>query len=889
MTTLLSLACGPSPAEELPPPDEAVAALEEAVPRTQVAAPRCLRQGDTTLARRGVRSSSGALSLGTWGGREVALVADADEDALHVVDVEDMKRLSTTALPQSPAHLLILRDGRVAVSLRYANRVAILEPNATPEEGLVTLCVEAVAREPLALAERGDELLVVSGFGSQLVRLQRDNLAVTRRIDLSREPRGLLLSRDGDTAWVSHMVGGVLSKVDLESHVVQTVTTHRRNLDPKAPSRAVQGFDLAAHVDGDGFERLLMPQVNSADPNPEQEVPFRYYGSTETTFSPWVASVDAIEGKMLGIGAEWPFSWRRICMLPRAAVVYQDRLFVACLDKGSVIEMDARFMDPMTAVYRQYRVAAGPSALAMTGDGTMFVWSLFAHELTRLTVPKLDGRPIAAVPQPRGVRLPLPRRVETRWTASRLQGREVFVARDDDRISKTGAACESCHPDGRDDGLLWGKGNATISLAGRLAGTEPFGWQGKHGDLEARVHSTLGRLLGEGLTRGRDQPKLAGLLEYLRTRRSPPPPVPHSQSERTSIQSGERIFSQEMSCSACHPNGNTNGNESRIDECIFDNPSLAFVGGTAPYFHDNRYPTLEALLSDPKSPMDQTNKLTEATRADLANYLRSLPHGPVDAWPAIDESATASWQTAKPKSVVTQTLDHPGRYLQERPVELDLSAVPTFAMPDMEKNTLGTVWLSLRNEEGIVLGGGSGTMGDIIVSNDAPSGADKLVPRIFASAHGKPALEMMSCRTGSRPSYYWGTSKSYDVVCPDEGTRFEAMGLGRYGFALRTTMNAREVLLTIGPDAFAKYEGGAIEDIGNKGRGFLDLHALRSRLESTRSWCDCRRTTGGGSAPGSPSNRRSRLSMWCGPSRRASRRFWWRPSRPRRCLEGRAD
>ena len=53
-------------------------------------------------------------------------------------------------------------------------------------------------------------------------------------------------------------------------------------------------------------------------------------------------------------------------MLPRAALVKDERLWVACLDKGSVIEMDARFLDPMTAVYRQYRVAAGPSGMAMS-------------------------------------------------------------------------------------------------------------------------------------------------------------------------------------------------------------------------------------------------------------------------------------------------------------------------------------------------------------------------------------------------------------------------------------------------------------------------------------------------------------------------------------------
>ena len=56
----------------------------------------------------------------------------------------------------------------------------------------------------------------------------------------------------------------------------------------------------------------------------------------------------------------------------------------------------------------------------------------------------------------------------------------------------------------------------------------------------------------------------------------------------------------------------------------FDTPSLRFIRGTAPYFHDGRYPTLEALLADPASTMGHTASLQEPDRAALAAYLRSL-------------------------------------------------------------------------------------------------------------------------------------------------------------------------------------------------------------------------------------------------------------------------
>jgi cytochrome c peroxidase len=56
----------------------------------------------------------------------------------------------------------------------------------------------------------------------------------------------------------------------------------------------------------------------------------------------------------------------------------------------------------------------------------------------------------------------------------------------------------------------------------------------------------------------------------------------------------------------------------------FDTPSLRFIRGTAPYFHDGRYPTLEALLEDPTSTMGHADTLSVQDRAALAAYLRTL-------------------------------------------------------------------------------------------------------------------------------------------------------------------------------------------------------------------------------------------------------------------------
>lgn len=56
----------------------------------------------------------------------------------------------------------------------------------------------------------------------------------------------------------------------------------------------------------------------------------------------------------------------------------------------------------------------------------------------------------------------------------------------------------------------------------------------------------------------------------------------------------------------------------------YQTPSLRFVVGTAPYFHDGRYPTLRALLTSRDPNMGAARDLPAADLDALEAYLRSL-------------------------------------------------------------------------------------------------------------------------------------------------------------------------------------------------------------------------------------------------------------------------
>jgi cytochrome c peroxidase len=56
----------------------------------------------------------------------------------------------------------------------------------------------------------------------------------------------------------------------------------------------------------------------------------------------------------------------------------------------------------------------------------------------------------------------------------------------------------------------------------------------------------------------------------------------------------------------------------------FKTPSLLYVGGTAPYFHDGRASSLEVLVQQNGDRMGRTSQLSEDDRAALVAYLRTL-------------------------------------------------------------------------------------------------------------------------------------------------------------------------------------------------------------------------------------------------------------------------
>ncbi|MDC0742349.1 c-type cytochrome [Polyangium mundeleinium] len=601
----------------------------------------------------GARQGS-VVALAKAGDKTIAYVADEDDGNLHTVDVATGKELGTTPLGGTPSQILVAADGRVVVALRDKAAIEVLEPEADPAQPLASRCTVPTPVEPVALATTPDDgtLLVTSGWGAALTAYDATNMGRTYEVPLPREPRSVVVSDDGKKAFVAHVVGSRMSVVDLAARRVRAVDVggieeggFRRSKislfggGEEIERRACQGFALAKSTDLGG--RIFAPQV-LVDPGRAEERS-EGYGSGGSN-PPEVASVAVVDedteqplGESVNVkpdvrqlaGVARP---RASCLLPRAAAIDPGSrsLFVSCLGSDTVIEYDAAAADPQRAERRRFPVAAGPTGLAVDPEGRrLVVWSQFDRTLQ---IAPLGAKDATEAEAPALMRVGLSRKAQTAATADLELGRKLFHASGDTRISNDGRACASCHPDGRDDALTWATPEGprqTPMLAGRLAKTAPYGWTGRGDSVEAHLSETFGRLGGAGLARR----EIDALIAFATTLR-PPQAETLEPSNDALVQRGKAVFhSAQTGCGTCHreegawTDHTPHDVSSRADADVaatFDTPSLRFVGGTAPYFHDGRYATLRSLLVDADGKMGSTKHLSQEDLDALEAYMRSL-------------------------------------------------------------------------------------------------------------------------------------------------------------------------------------------------------------------------------------------------------------------------
>jgi YVTN family beta-propeller protein len=293
---------------------------------------------------------------------------------------------------------------------------------------------------------------------------------------------------------------------------------------------------------------------------------------------------------------------------------------------------------PATSVRQLVRVGSGPSGIALTRDGRRaYVYNSFDHTVTRLVG---DGTNKSFNIREEGPRLKL---ADDVLSPEAAMGRKLFFSAIDSRMTSpnVGAACSTCHPDGRDDGHVWmfpDGPRQTPQLAGRMiTRTGPFHWSGEFPSLRDFLDVTVRHRMGGGVVDAQMTTQLSAFIDVI-----PTPDNPYKAAELTEAQKrGAQVFLKAR-CDECHAGeALTNNKQANVGTFVvsgenpdndfvrqngLNTPSLLGLSRSAPYLHDGSAMTLKERILQTRytDQHGKTSQLTNAEIDDLVEFLRTL-------------------------------------------------------------------------------------------------------------------------------------------------------------------------------------------------------------------------------------------------------------------------
>lgn len=202
----------------------------------------------------------------------------------------------------------------------------------------------------------------------------------------------------------------------------------------------------------------------------------------------------------------------------------------------------------------------------------------------------------------------------------------------DARLSLSGwYSCHSCHTDGHTCGGAadtagdgsFGAPKQIPSLLG-VGHTAPWGWLGSIGDLHSQAH----RSIVSTMQGTEPPPEVVDALAFYLQSLEPVTSTHADWSSANQIEAGRSLF-EGLGCAGCHspptytsPATYDVGLVDEVANSRFNPPSLRGVRNRAPYLHDGRAATLQAVFRDHGHQLPVT--LTDAELDQLLAFLSTL-------------------------------------------------------------------------------------------------------------------------------------------------------------------------------------------------------------------------------------------------------------------------
>jgi Cytochrome c len=543
------------------------------------------------------------------------VVADPDRDAVHVIERASHRvRTLTLAAGSRPFRAHVGTDGTAHVVLRGSGALARLTLAEAQLSGSVSVCAEP---RGFALAATAQTLAVACASG-ELVSVDAQSYAVTRRLQLEPDLRDVLARADGGF-YVSRFRSAELLQVTPggvaagRSDGVRAIgfadaPTLDGTVVPRASVAARRTVAMA------GGKTAMLHQNSQDTTVVEQPGGYGGFGCPITTGGLTVFGPDGdaegytslqLSGVNVDVSTSPDNAWIAVASpggfgnaLPTLSIYSNQPQPVA---EGV----------PPPGACNGFPAATDGSDMQFTSvvfgtSGTLYA---FSREPASLSEYRLD---------PTTAQFTLRQRFSLSDTSVRDTGHELFHS-----DVGGGIACVSCHGEAEDDGHVWNFDPSgprrTQHLRGGVLGRAPFHWSG---DL-----ITMQTLMDEVMTRrmsgfGMDDAHTRALGGWLDAQ----PALSPSPPEAASVARGKALFdSERVACASCHAGADLSSN-APVDVGTggqFKVPTLRGIALRPPYMHDGCAKTLRERF-EPSCGGTQHGDISQLTSADLDDLLAYL-------------------------------------------------------------------------------------------------------------------------------------------------------------------------------------------------------------------------------------------------------------------------
>lgn len=572
-----------------------------------------------------------ALALSPDGQR--LLVANQTAGSVSLIDPAAGKVLHELATGDRPAGVALSTDGkRGVVTHWFGYDIALL---AIQNDRLTVAGRVEVGPEPrgVVLSHDGQTAFVAVGVANEVVRVDLEKLRVTARVTVGREPRGLGLSPDGtlllvgnarsqNVSVVSPQSMGVLRTIPIEGDNLRQVAISADGRRGYIANMKNRGFATTSNNIDQGWvlgQRLTRVDLDTPEPvystlslDPRGQAAADAHGVAESHDGKYLAV-------SLGGTHEIMIFRTDLKRLPWRIDGSRD------LIPTELLRNDGRF--------RRVALGGRPTEIAFAPDGkTLYVANYLADALQVVDAEK--AQLVRTIPLGGPSTLSLARRGE-------------ILFHDATRSFNQWYSCNTCHSDGHTNGLSFdtlNDGRHDLSTAHlrshkkaptlrRVLKTGPWTWHGWQTDLDEAMFESFTKSM-QGTKPSSDDVK--AILAYLQTLDYPRNPY-RDRSGRLSpaAERGKAVYaSTKAACNTCH--GGLELTDGKIhtvgleepDDVYrgFNPPSLRGLYDKDPYLHDGRSPTLREALCGPHSAEAVTalGELSETELSDLIAYLNTL-------------------------------------------------------------------------------------------------------------------------------------------------------------------------------------------------------------------------------------------------------------------------